>query len=441
MRLAPILLSLSLAGSCLAPATALETDVKLLPGGRARANSWYRMSAPPKTALIDIHDPWGRRIWTGATRDGTFTFLTRDWADGQYTVRFTPSGTEVLTVETEYYESVRARAGLMLREIEALRDADGLPPERLRPASDLLQRVVTEYVQYKPKDAVEGDLYNAELALGFRTEAATVLILGSGSATFTGYDEPYRPFLRERSSVFVPPNAVFDFAANAARKLKRWGYTPADVEHIFISHSHADHFNEAAIAELAVARRSANLPPVTVHAGRASCRRLEGHLSERGLKGVAVLDLLEPGGVTEAGELRVKAVRARHAADSDPLCYIIRLRGATIYYGTDTGYPFAETLAALSAERFDVFIHELTVASAEDFASHCDTGDLRMLVGKLRRAGAVDHYTRVVTFHQDHAGQQGMPDLPYWQAMIGYESGYDGMPVPVAFRSSRPLRP
>jgi ribonuclease BN (tRNA processing enzyme) len=238
--------------------------------------------------------------------------------------------------------------------------------------------------------------------------------------------------------MFIPPNAVFDFAEHGERKLERWGLSFRDIEHIFSSHSHRDHFHEVAITELAKKRADAGFSPLTFHSGDAACNELEAYLSEQGLENILRIDRLEPGKEITAGELRVKPVRATHTADSSPLCYIIRYRGATAYYGTDTGYPVAGTYEALAAERFDAFVHELTAPSAEDGLGHMDVGDLRLLIGRLRRAGAIDSYTHVAVIHQGREVHQKLRDAFHFQQMIGYEDAYDGMPIPIAFRIEEP---
>lgn len=437
-RRCTFVLGLAACAGLIAPAVRADERPPIPPGGRTRANGLTRMAVPKanrdKPVLIDILDPWDQPIWTGASRESTFEFFTRDWADGMYTVRFQPGGQQRLRVETELFGKVRARVGLMLRAIEPQRDADGLAPPRLQGASNLLQRIMTLFVWTQPSEAVEGHLAFCEQQLGHKTAAATVRILGSGSSKFTGYDGPYRPFARERSMMFVPPNAVVDFAANGERKLKRWGYRPGDVDHVFITHEHGDHFDIQAIVRFAQSR--GNDPTLVVHAGKTVCERLVAYLSVlRTSAPIIEIDELKPFVETQAGELRVKPVPATHQAGPTPLCYILRWRGTTVYYGTDSGYPSAETLAALARERFDVFAHDVTVASADDGVTHQDLGDFVLLVGKLRAAGAIDAWTRVVTLHQDKKeGPQILPDWNHFERQVGFECSYDGMPIPIAFR-------
>ena len=439
-----LILSVALMAASLAVLGAAAPRVE--GGGRIRANSWVSIRVPRPAAdppvIVDIVDPWGQVVWTGASRGPDAVFYVRDWADGPYLARFSTGGECPFFVATEFFGGVRARAGLILREIDGRRDGFGMPPEELRGASDLLQRVVTEHVYSKPEEVVSGNLYHGELALGFRTRAATVRILGSGAADYMdGYDEPYRPGCRESTMMFVPPNAVVDFAQYGARKLARWGYGIGDIEHVFISHCHGDHFHPQAIAAFALKRVEAGLPPLTVHAGEASIRLLEAHIAEHDLHGKITLQRLEAGVTARTGELEVTPVSATHAPDSTPFCYIFEWRETTTYYGTDTGYPCRETLETLAARRFDVFVHELTVPSAEDGIVHMDVGDLRRLIGKLRAAGAIDAWTRVVTFHQGRALDEALRDALHFQQMIGYEAGYDGMPIPLAYRDEgTPLR-
>lgn len=423
-----------------------EPDEKMIvaPNGHTRANAWTEISLPanvipaqPAAApvLVDIMDPWGQIVFTGGTRGSTISFFTRAWADGPYTLRFAGGEEQKFRVNTEYFDSIRARSGLLVRMIDARRNADGLAPEEWRGASALLQRIITLHLWREPKQTVEQHLAFCEQRIGLRTAAGTVRLLGSGAANVPGYTGPYRPLARERTMMFMPPNAVFDFASCAPRKLERWGCSAGQIEHVFISHSHADHFDAPAIAAFARRRQQEGLSKFTVHAGKAACGLLRKHLIETNATDLLIVDELSPGSETAAGELRVKAVRATHQADSSPLCYIARWKGATVYYGTDTGYPCADTYAALASEKFDAFVHEITAASADDICPHTDLGDLQLLVGKLRAAGAIGTWTRVVSMHQSPEGPQILPDYGHFQQSIGFECGYDGMPIPIAFRA------
>lgn len=432
-------------GTCGAgPATRSSETIPVRDGGRTWAGAWTRMTVPQPNAdqpvIADVIDPWGQTAWTGASRGDAVEFLTRDWAEGMYTVRFTPGGNQNLRVDTEFVGKVRARAGLMLREIDKRRDPDGRPPKDLAGASNLLQRVITEYMWQQPDNHIEGHLTFCEQRLSMTTATATVRILGSGAANCGGYEGRYRPGLRERSSMFMPPNAVVDFGTDAMRRLRRWGYSPRDIEHLFITHERADHFDPASIAELAVERHNAGLKPLVVHGSKLSCDRLKDHLSKSSHTDLVVTDEMRAGGRTKAGGLHVKAVRASHATSPDPLCFILEYRGATVYYGTDTGYPNAETFAALAAERFDVFAHDATAASGDDGREHSDLGDLMLLISRLRATGSIGTWTRVVAIHLSPEGPQILPDIATFEQQAGFACGYDGMPIPIAFATTQPSR-
>jgi ribonuclease BN (tRNA processing enzyme) len=423
-----------------APTTQTGEETLVKEGGRTRAGAWTRMAVPRPNAdrpvAVDVLDPAGGIIWTGATRGDTITFIPRDWADGTYAVRFTPGGEQKLRVATEYFGQVWARAGLMLRELDKRRDPNGLPPKELAGASNLLQRIITEYIWQQPEDRIQGHLTFCEQRLGITTGTATVRILGSGAADWNGYEGDYRPGLRERSMMFMPPNAVLDFGTDALRRLRRWGYTPEDVEHVFITHEHADHFDPKSLAEFAAQRRQAGLSALVIHGSKVVCDQLKTYLSSQKASELIVLDELHAGSQTRAGELEVKAVRASHPTSPDPLCFILKWRGATVYYGTDSSYPNAETFAALAAEHFDVFAHDTTAASSDDGREHSDLGDLMLLVGRLRAAGAIDTWTTVAAIHQSREGPRIIPDLAVLEKHAGFTSSYDGVPIPIAFKTA-----
>ena len=232
-------------------------------GSKVRVNSVLKLRVPAEqggaAVEVSITDPFGQTIWSGQTSRDHVEVLARDWADGVYKVVFEPAGALSFRVDTEHVDGVRARCGLMLRTLEPMRSADGLAPDRLKGVSNLLQRIVTLFVFVSSDQDLGNHLYHCEHHLGFRTAVATARILGSGASEYTGYDSPYFPGLRDRSSMFVPPDVVCDFAANGLRKLKRWGYKPEQINHLFITHSHADHFDTEAILALAQVREAAGV--------------------------------------------------------------------------------------------------------------------------------------------------------------------------------------
>ena len=430
-------LVLATIGTSVVPASALDDQPVLGPGGTIRANSVVRMAVPEPNptdpVLIDITDPWGQTIWTGASRENTFEFVTRDWADGAYTIQFTPGGDQQFNVDTAYYDEIRARIGLLLRAIDAQRDPDDAAPPSLVSTADALQHADAIDVYFWDQGTMRSFLTSAEGAVGMNTAAGIVRIIGSGAADHANYAGSYKPGYRERSMMFMPPNAIFDCGTDSVRKLTRWGYAAADIEHIFITHSHADHYDAGEIAELAHQRILSGLAPLTVHAGNASCNDLESYLAYAGMTGEVIVDRIDVGSVVQAGALSVKAVRGNHWLSSDPLCFIIHWMGKTVYYGTDSAHPGAATYAALAAETFDIFAHELTIIYSTDTgAVHMDLGDFDRLVRRLREDGAIKPWTRVVSIHQGPQAAQIVPDYFHRCQRIGFESSYDGMPIPLA---------
>jgi L-ascorbate metabolism protein UlaG (beta-lactamase superfamily) len=330
------------------------------------------------------------------------------------------------------YDEIRARAETLLRIIDEQRDADDMPPGHLVNAADLLQVIITQWVYYNQPDFLYSNLGLIEETVGVELGSESIRILGSGDAAYRGYEGPYKPGYREMAMMFMPPNALFDCGWDAERKMARWGFYPADIEHIFVTHAHYDHCDPESIVAIARQRVDAGLPPLTVHGSNEVCDWIEWQLRP---EPELVFDRLEPDEETQAGELRIKALRATHHLSTGPLTYIIHWRGRTAYYGTDTAYPKGFAYSALAAETFDVFVHEMTMpASADNNGAHMDYGDIERLVRNLRLDGAILPWTRVVTMHQDPSGVQSLPDIFYYAWRTGFESGYDGMPVPLVFR-------
>jgi len=418
------------------PALAQDNQPVLGPDSRIRANSIVRLAVPNPVpgspTHIRITDPWGAVIHSSYSDQATVEIFARDWADGTYTVQFTPGDSFFFDVNTALYDELRARSETLLRLIDDQRDADDNPPSHLVNAANLLQVIIAQWIYYERPDFLHDQLGLAQEAIGVEVGSENIRILGSGDAAYRGYDGPYKPGYREMAMMFMPPNALFDCGWDAERKMARWGFYPADIEHIFVTHAHYDHCDPESIVAIARQRVDAGLSRLILHGSNEVCDWIAGYLRP---EPELIFDRLDPNEETQAGELHVKALRANHAIESGPLTYIIHWRGRTAYYGTDTAYPKGFAYAALAAETFDVFVHEMTMPASSDIgATHMDYGDIQRLVRNLRLDGAIKPWTRIATIHQDPSGVQCLPDYFYYARRVGFESGYDGMSIPLVFR-------
>ena len=160
---------------------------------------------------------------------------------------------------------------------------------------------------------------------------------------------------------------LVDLGNGALGELQRY-LDPRDVDAVFLSHLHADHWLD--LVPFAHARRhhpDSRVPPVLpVFAPAGERERIAGAIGRPAAALRDVFDLREPAEACEAGEVglgpfRIEVTRTRHPVEA----YAARVSasGKTLVYTADTG-PFAE-LAAF-ARGADVLLAEAGFAGTHN---------------------------------------------------------------------------
>ena len=163
---------------------------------------------------------------------------------------------------------------------------------------------------------------------------------------------------RRYSSVFVSPGVLIDYSTTGREGLQAAGIAPSAIDYLLITHSHGDHFNPAAVAELA---REKGKPLMLV--GNANVAAgMQKHLESLpdAQRPVIILRAVKPFEEFTLGPWRGKALAANHTPNEDALLYVLRGKQKSLLYATDTGWFPVGTFAALHAENLDLAIVEGT---------------------------------------------------------------------------------
>jgi phosphoribosyl 1,2-cyclic phosphate phosphodiesterase len=163
---------------------------------------------------------------------------------------------------------------------------------------------------------------------------------------------------RRNSSLFVSPGALIDYSVTGREGLRAAGIAPSAIDYLLITHSHGDHFNPAAVAELA---REKGKPLIL--AGNANVLAgMQKHLETlpSAERPVITFRALKPFEEFTLGPWRGKALAANHIPNEEALLYVLRAKQKSLLYATDTGWLPVGTFAALRAENLDLAIVEGT---------------------------------------------------------------------------------
>lgn len=164
------------------------------PGGRVRSNSLIRMKVPDfkpgQPITFDVIDPWKQTLLAGATRSDQCEFLAREFADGKYTIQFSNGRETTFHIDSEFVDTIRARADVLLRAIDPKRNPDGWPPTPLHNITNDLQRWSMYEIYKETNEQLLDKIAHAEKTIGLKSHAGIMRILGSGAADHSGYDTP-----------------------------------------------------------------------------------------------------------------------------------------------------------------------------------------------------------------------------------------------------------
>lgn len=273
-------------------------------------------------------------------------------------------------------------------------------------------------------------------------------MLGTGSAD--GWPNPFcvcesctveRAAGRSRgsTSAFVDDTVLIDFGPTTASALRRDGIHLNGLEHLLVTHGHADH-----LAPEFLLWRSwvADLPTLHVWAPPSaveSCRHWLGPQAPVTMHEVGPGDVMTL--PTSRGDYRVTVLPASHdigngdvhAADA-VLYDLTAPDGQRLLYATDTG-PLSPALLDLAGEgSFDLVLIEETFGHVVDHGTgHHDLPSLATSLLDLRDRGLVTASTDVVAIHLSHHNPP-LPQLTADLARLGVRIVDDGTVI----ETSRP---
>ncbi len=188
-------------------------------------------------------------------------------------------------------------------------------------------------------------------------ETLRVTILGAGgSDPPPGYAGP---------SILVEDGGVrllLDCGEGCMERLRRFGYSPCDIDAVYITHRHIDHW--AGVFPLSVARTAEGCRRLVVYAHRVVAEELGGVLGSWLPRSVElVLRGVEES--FELGELRVRLVEVSHTAPTFAAAVALGGEYKLLYTGdTRLDESVVERLSGLGAPR--VLLGEATFPSGRE---------------------------------------------------------------------------
>lgn len=189
---------------------------------------------------------------------------------------------------------------------------------------------------------------------------------------------------RRFSSLFVSPDIVIDYSSTGHKSLSECGISPASINHLLITHSHADHCDPASILELAEERAKSIEGSLHIYGNASSISKIRDFLTESKNTNQSIsLVEIAPYQNFAAGDWTVKPLPANHDSSEDCLLYLLKTEDKALFYGTDTTWFPSGTFGALANEKLDLAIVECTFCQLDD--AYYLTGHMNLTFNKLIR--------------------------------------------------------
>ena len=208
-------------------------------------------------------------------------------------------------------------------------------------------------------------------AIAVAAEEPYVIFLGTGAADIDspkhcGCDtckyirEHGGPNERRFSSLFVAPDIVIDYSTTGLDGLTSAGLSPAIVNHVVMTHSHGDHFQESHIVALAEARAKEKPGTLEVWGNPTVAEKMRAHIKALGREVPITVHEVKSYQEVTIGEWTAKALPANHDPSEECLLWLLRRGDRALFYATDTTWFPVGTFRAVQAVPLDIAVVEGT---------------------------------------------------------------------------------
>ena len=235
--------------------------------------------------------------------------------------------------------------------------------------------------------------------------------------------------IRCRASILVNDTIKIDLNPDSLHQALVNGLDFSRLEHLLITHSHADHFAPAELAYLAdpfAHNRAAN--PLNIWCSPDVASIIRSHYPDLSRLGAEIHEVTPFESVSLSG-LTVTPVTAIHKADELCLNWILGDLGHAVLYASDTGLYESPSWDFLAGVKFDLVVSECTHGYNGQYRTHMSVPDVLEMRRKLEDMGSLNEGCPFVLTHFSHNSLLLHDEL---QARAGEEGlivAYDGMQI------------
>jgi len=238
--------------------------------------------------------------------------------------------------------------------------------------------------------------------------------------------------IRTRSSVLIDDIYKVDLPPDTYLHVLKYGLDLSRVEHLFITHTHQDHFyfEELRMRKSPFAHILSGTV-MTVYGNEKVGDTIADMVGDPDYK--LRFRLCEPFKSFKAGDMRVTPMKADHAYDQVAMFYIFESmrEGKTVMVGFDTGWFPPETWEAIAEFRIDLAIFDCTNGPLEGRRGHMGITAVLEAKAELEKLGVLGPESICFATHFSHNGGLLHRQLEEKLNPHGVLVAYDGLEVEI----------
>lgn len=239
--------------------------------------------------------------------------------------------------------------------------------------------------------------------------------------------------IRGRSGAMINDNILIDFPPDIYSYKLKYRLDLAEVNHVFITHSHIDHLDAHELCCYHTMYATRNNPAALLNLyGNAKVLDVirEAFIFDSGSVPEYVrLHSIEPFRSVAAGDVTMTPLTAVHDPNETCVFYLVEQLGKRFLFANDTAMPPEETFAWLAGKCLDVVSLDCTVGKFSESKSHMGFSGNLAVQKRLLAQGSADERTRFISHHFSHNGHVNYDDFPQLAGNSGFVSSYDGMVI------------